>query len=136
MVLQDLKETGIRKALNFGHTLGHALESYCLGNEQKNTLAHGEAIAVGMVCELYYSSLLFGFPKQETDAVKQYILQMYGKADIKKEDFDPIISLMIYDKKNVGGKVNFVLLEAYEKCLLDVNLDEKTIRAGLQYYLD
>jgi len=136
VVLKDLKETGIRKALNFGHTIGHALESYCLGNEQKNTLTHGEAIAVGMVCELYYSSLLFGFPKQETDAVKQYILQIYGKADIKKEDFNPIIALMIYDKKNVSGKVNFVLLEAYEKCLLDVNLDEKTIRAGLQYYLD
>jgi len=136
VVLKDLKETGMRKALNFGHTIGHALESYYLENEHKNTLTHGEAIAVGMVIELYYSSLQYGFPIQETDALKQYILKIYGKVDIKKEDFDPIIALMIYDKKNVSGKVNFVLLGAYEKCLLDVNLNEKTVRAGLQYYLD
>jgi 3-dehydroquinate synthase len=136
VVLTDLKETGLRKALNFGHTLGHALESFYLENEHKKTLTHGEAIAVGMVIELYYSTLLFSFPKQETDAVKQYILKMYGRVDIKKEDFDSIIALMIYDKKNVSGKVNFVLLEDYEKCLFDINLNEKTIRAGLQYYLD
>ena len=136
VVLKDLKETGLRKALNFGHTFGHALESYYLENEKKNTLTHGEAIAVGMVVELYYSTLLFGFPKQETDDLKQYVQKMYGKVDIAKEDFDAIIALMIFDKKNVGGKVNFVLLENYEKCMLDVNLDEKTIRDGFQYYLD
>ena len=114
VVLQDLLENNLRKSLNFGHTMGHAIESYFLDSAAKKDLTHGEAIAIGMVIELYYSSKLYEFPLAQVDDLKAFINHFYGKVNILENDFDPIIDLMKYDKKNVSGKVNFVLLEAME----------------------
>jgi len=134
VVLKDLKENNLRKALNFGHTIGHAIESYFLEDKNKIALTHGEAIAIGMVIELYYSSKLFDFPLDKTAELKDFVINFYGKTSIEKLDFTPIIKLMQYDKKNVNGKVNFVLLQNLEDCKLDVSVSNELIVEGLEYY--
>ena len=135
VVLQDLHENSLRKSLNFGHTIGHALESYFLESATKKSLTHGEAIAVGMVIELYYSSQIFGFPMELTEDLKTFVNGFYGRINIEKEDLADITDLMKFDKKNVSGKVNFVLLEQMEKCKLDIHLDPELIERGLLYYM-
>jgi len=134
VVLKDLKEQNLRKTLNFGHTIGHAIESYFLESQDKEALTHGEAIAIGMVIELYYSSKLFDFPMIYTNELKDFVNNFYGKIEIQKSDFNPIIDLMQFDKKNVSGKVNFVLLNQMEKCEIDVQVNDELIIEGLQYY--
>ena len=135
VVLQDLHENNLRKSLNFGHTIGHAIESYFLESVHKKSLTHGEAIAIGMVIELYYSSEILGFPMELTEALKTFVNTFYGAVNIEKEDLAEITDLMKYDKKNVSGKVNFVLLEQMEKCKLDIHLDPELIQKGLLYYM-
>ena len=136
VVLQDLHENNLRKSLNFGHTIGHAIESYFLESAHKKSLTHGEAIAVGMVIELYYSSKILGFPMELTEDLKTFVNDFYGKVTIEKDDLADITALMKYDKKNVSGKVNFVLLEQMEKCALDIKLDPELIQKGLLYYMN
>ncbi|MEN8185926.1 MAG: 3-dehydroquinate synthase [Bacteroidota bacterium] len=135
VVLQDPKEQGIRKTLNFGHTIGHAIESYFLENKNKDALTHGEAIAVGMVIELYYSHKLYNFPMEEVNKLKEFVNNFYQKYDIREEDFQAIIDLMIYDKKNVSGKVYFVLLSGMESCEIDVQVADKLLVEGLKFYI-
>jgi len=134
VVLVDPKEENIRKSLNFGHTIGHAIESYFLDNEDKITMTHGEAIAVGMIIELYFSSKLFDFPMHYTEELKSFVNRFYGKYDINESDFTPIIDLMQFDKKNINGKVNFVLLDKIEHCKLDIQVDSELLIKGLKYY--
>lgn len=136
VVLKDPKEQNIRKALNFGHTIGHAIESYFLENKTKQTLTHGEAVAVGMVIELYFSAKMLSFPMAEVDKLKEFTNKFYQKYDIKKTDFIPILNLMVYDKKNVGGKVNFVLLSEMEKCKIDIQVTDELLIEGLEYYIN
>ena len=134
VVLQDLMEQNLRKSLNFGHTIGHAIESYFLESPDKESLTHGEAIAIGMVIELYYSSRTFGFPMELTDQLKAFVNHFYGAVKIEEKDIAEITDLMKYDKKNVSGKVNFVLVEKLEKCKLDIQLSPEMIREGIDYY--
>lgn len=135
IVLQDLKEQNIRKTLNFGHTIGHAIESYFLENDNKKSLTHGESVIVGMVVELYFSSKLFGFPLKETEKLKAFAHRVFKKIDLQKSDFKTIKELMIYDKKNVNGKINFILLKNIEQCEIDVQVPDDLIIEGLEYYL-
>ena len=135
VVLKDPKEENLRKALNFGHTIGHAIESYFLENEDKVALTHGEAVAAGMIIELYFSSKLFDFPMKYTSELKGFVHKFYGKYNILESDFSPIIDLMQFDKKNVNGNVNFVLLNQIENCKIDVQVDKDLLIEGLNYYL-
>ncbi len=134
IVLEDPKEKGLRKVLNFGHTLGHAIESYYLENETKNSLTHGEAIAVGMVCAAYISHVLFGFDKEKLTDVKNVLLSIYGKVDIDNSDYNAILELLKHDKKNANGEVLFVLLSDYEKFKLNCKVPENVIKDSLNYY--
>ncbi len=134
VVLNDLHEAGLRKTLNFGHTAGHAIESYFLDSELKSDLTHGEAIAAGMVIELYYSSKICGLPIRWAEELKGFVRNFYGEIEIQPEDFDPIMKLMMYDKKNVSGIINFVLLESIETCRIDQQIDPELIREGLIYF--
>ncbi|MCA0932023.1 3-dehydroquinate synthase [Lutimonas saemankumensis] len=134
VVLKDLLENDLRKSLNFGHTIGHAIESYFLESADKKNLTHGEAIAAGMVIELFYSSRVFDFPFSLTESLRSFVLDFYGSIQLEKEDFNAIVDLMKFDKKNVGGKVNFVLLNAIENCKLDIQLNPELIEEGLHYY--
>lgn len=134
VVLQDPKEKGLRKILNFGHTIGHAIESYFLASEAKENLTHGEAIAIGMICECFISAELLGFPKEKLEAVANTIKTIYGKVAILESDFAPIIEFLKHDKKNVGGQVNFVLLNDFENFKLDCKVDEALVVKSLEYY--
>jgi len=135
VVLKDLKEENIRKSLNFGHTIGHAIESYFLENNEYKSLTHGEAIAIGMIIELFFSSEIFNFPLEKTNELKSFIIGFYGKTDINKKDFAPIIDLMKYDKKNVSGIINFVLLDKMESCKIDVQVSQELLIKGIEFYL-
>ncbi len=134
VVLIDLKEENLRKTLNFGHTIGHAIESFFLDSGDKDALTHGEAIAIGMIIELYYSSKLFNFPMHYTEELKSFVNNFYGKIKIEKSDYSPIINLMQFDKKNVSGKVNFVLLSEMEECKIDVQISNELLIEGLNFY--
>ncbi|PQJ81947.1 3-dehydroquinate synthase [Polaribacter glomeratus] len=134
VVLKDPKEKDLRKILNFGHTLGHAIESFYLESENKDNLTHGEAIAIGMVCECFMSSKLLNFPKEKVAEVKETIVSIYTKTILLKEDFTAIMDLLKHDKKNVNGQVNFVLLNDYEDFKLDCKVPEELIIESMEYY--
>ena len=134
VVLQDPKEQSLRKILNFGHTLGHAIESFYLESEDKENLTHGEAIAIGMVCESYMSSKLLGFPAKKVGEVKEVITSIYNKTNLLKEDFSSILNLLKHDKKNVNGQVNFVLLNDFENFKLDCKVPESLIVESMEFY--
>jgi len=134
VVLEDPKENGLRKILNFGHTLGHAIESYFLESKDKENLTHGEAIAIGMVCESYLSSEVLSLPKEKVLEVKNMITSMYEKVLIKPSDYAAILDLLKHDKKNVNGQVNFVLLNDFEKYQLDCIVSNELIIESIEFY--
>ena len=130
----DPLENNLRKTLNFGHTLGHAIESYFLSNPNKPALLHGEAIIVGMILACYISTELTGFPKETTLEIKQLFMDYYGKVTIETSEYAPIIALLKYDKKNNHGNINFVLLEAIGKPKIDCLVDDTMIRDAFKFY--
>lgn len=136
VVLQDPTEQGIRKILNYGHTLGHAIESYFLEAEDKEMLLHGEAIAIGMVLEGYLSYKLLGLPQNTLKDIKSTFLDRYKQVDFSQEDISSIVELMKYDKKNTHGKVNFVLLKDIGVPKVDVEIPAKLFAEAFAYYKD
>ena len=135
VVEQDPYEKGLRKSLNFGHTLGHAIESYYLETPQKEKLLHGEAVAAGMVLAAYLSSELEGFSKEIRDEIRNYIHSMYGKISFSSEDQEKIFELLKYDKKNEGGKINFVLLRKIGEPVIDREVPNSLLLEAFRYYL-
>ncbi|RBW60351.1 3-dehydroquinate synthase [Tenacibaculum sp. E3R01] len=134
VVLEDPKEKSVRKVLNWGHTIGHGIESYFLESDAKENLTHGEAIAIGMVCEAYISHKLLGFPKEKLTDIKKAIIAIYGKTNLLEDDFIPIFDLMKHDKKNVGGEINFVLLNDYQNFKIDCKVQNQLIKDSLEFY--
>lgn len=133
IVQTDYHEKNVRKILNFGHTIGHAFESYFL--EKENSLNHGEAIAIGMVVELYISHKLHHFPLKLIEELKEFVHQFYGKINVDKKDIDNIIALLTHDKKNQLGKVMFVLLNTPEQAVIDCEVSQELIVEAINYYL-
>lgn len=134
IVTKDPTEEGIRKHLNFGHTLGHAIESYCLESETKTELLHGEAIAIGMILECYISSKLLNFPKADLTTITEAFLAIYKPVHFNTEDYEPIIELLKYDKKNEHGNINFVLLEAIGQPKIDCLVPNAIIIEAFNFY--
>lgn len=134
IVQQDPFEKSLRKTLNFGHTIGHAIESYCLSNSDKKTLLHGEAIAIGMIMESYISYKHVGLTKNELLEITTVINQTFPKVHFSDTDYNPIIELLKYDKKNVSGEINFVLLESIGRSKLDCKVNNETIKEAFSYY--
>tara|TARA_R110002126_G_scaffold56971_2_gene151629 strand:+ start:45 stop:1106 length:1062 start_codon:yes stop_codon:yes gene_type:complete len=134
VVLQDPTEQNIRKILNYGHTLGHAIESYYLENDSKETLLHGEAIAIGMILEGYLSNKLTNLPLVTLEDIKTTFLSRYEKVEFLEEDFDNILKLMKYDKKNSHGKVNFVLLKEIGNPVFDIEIPVELFTEAFAYY--
>ncbi len=136
IVTKDPFEAKERKYLNFGHTLGHAIESYFLSGERLAELLHGEAIAIGMVMECYLSTKLLNFPKKDCDQVKSVMSKLFKHVNIQKTDHDAIIDLLKYDKKNEHGNINFVLLEAIGKPKVDCLVENCSIVEAFDYYAE
>jgi len=131
-VANDLTENNIRKALNFGHTAGHAFES--LAMEQKRPILHGYAVAYGMITELFLSVKMCGFPKNTCDVLTRWLLAIYGKFEIDTADFKQLFLLMTHDKKNESGRINFTLLPKIGKISINQDCPKELIEEALEYY--
>jgi 3-dehydroquinate synthase len=134
IVSQDPTENGIRKALNFGHTLGHAIESYFLENESKKNLLHGEAIAMGMILESYLSMEKKMISKTEYLEIKSVIRSTFDLIELEEKDINPILELMLHDKKNEYGKVQFALLDGIGKISINQHADNQMILNAFEDY--
>ena len=129
VVSLDMKETGLRKILNFGHTIGHALESYYLGKE--NYLAHGEAVALGIYSALYLSVKYCGLDDKWLFFYEMWFKGNLNLMNLNGFDVDAIYSYLSYDKKNKGGKPQFVLISAPGKPKIDVEVFEEDIKESI-----
>ena len=134
VVTEDPTEQGLRKTLNFGHTLGHAIESYCIKNEGRKRLLHGEAIIIGMILAAYISSEITGFSKNELKKITSILLLKYKKVRFEISEISEIIDLLVYDKKNSHGKINFVLLNSIGDCSIDRQVENQLILDSFDYY--
>ncbi|MCA0132680.1 3-dehydroquinate synthase [Winogradskyella alexanderae] len=134
VVMKDPHEKGLRKILNFGHTLGHAIESCFLQNADKELLLHGEAIAIGMILEAYLSVKFCNLTKDELTEISDGVLKSFSKIEINSQDREIILKLLKHDKKNSHGKINFVLLDSIGKPKLDCEVDNNSINEAFNYY--
>jgi 3-dehydroquinate synthase len=130
----DPFEKNERKILNFGHTTGHAIESLLL--ESGNGVLHGEAIAAGIICELFISMKHCKFPETAFFEIKSIIDGQFSKTGFNQEDIPRILALMKHDKKNAASRINFTLLKAIGKPLIDQDIEEQLIRQSLDFYLE
>ncbi len=133
VVAQDPTEKGWRKVLNFGHTVGHAVESYFLA-DPKRRLLHGEAIAVGMIAEAYLSNQRGLLSEKDLAQVEEFLFAVYGKVHLEAADAEAIAPLALQDKKNLGGKIQCVLLREIGQPVIDQAISLKDIKEALQYY--
>jgi 3-dehydroquinate synthase len=133
VVLEDPFEKGLRKTLNYGHTIGHAIESWSLKNE-KNPLLHGEAIALGMICEAYLAKEIVGLSESDLELITSSFLKFFGKYTIRQGIEQELSEIMKNDKKNVSGKINFSLPDKIGNCQFDIFVEEALIKESLNYY--
>ena len=134
VVTQDPKEQNLRKTLNFGHTLGHAIESYFLEHKDKTSLLHGEAIAVGMILECFISKELLGFPKEKLEDLVAIVTSLFTPITIEHNDYQKIIELLKFDKKNEHGNINFVLLKDIGAYKINCKVENDLIISAFNYY--
>ena len=129
----DPTEKGLRKVLNFGHTVGHAFESYAM--EMGKPVLHGYAVAWGMISELYLSYKLLGFSKETLSTAVRMIKENYGALPIKCDIYDHLYDLMTHDKKNEGdGRILFSLLKNIGEIEINVAVSKKDILDSLDFY--
>lgn len=132
IVKQDPTENGIRKALNFGHTLGHAIESHFL--ESTSPLLHGEAIAIGMILESYLSKEKNLLSNKDYLQIKNTIKSIFDDFIFNQKDIESILSLLIHDKKNEYGKVQFALLNGIGKIAINQFVENEIIIESFNDY--
>lgn len=126
----DPYETGLRKSLNFGHTIGHAIESEAL--HDGNPVPHGYAVAWGMVSEARLSSIKLGLPAASLEEIRQTITRLYGLPGPLLQDPGRILPWMRFDKKNTGDQINFTLLEEIGRCRINCTANEEEIIRSLK----
>jgi 3-dehydroquinate synthase len=126
----DPTEKGLRKILNFGHTIGHALESYFLSNG--NRIFHGEAIAMGMIMESYVATQTGLMTEEELNEIQRYVLTIFPK-EKSPYDENEVLRLMLQDKKNKDGKILMALPEGIGKAKWDVRVGEDLIKKAFRY---
>ena len=130
IVKKDIKENGLRKILNFGHTIGHAIETTYLNKLDK--FLHGEAIAIGMICEAYISNNFNKLRNDELEKTTNYIRKVFNLS--KVEYYDEIIKNAYFDKKNLSDKIRISSLKGIGNCEYDIVINEDIIIQSLDYY--
>lgn len=130
IVTEDPHEHGIRKALNLGHTVGHALESFAM--KHGRPVLHGYAVAYGMVCELYLSARKTGFPTDKMHQTVRFILDHYDRLPYTCDDYPELLELMRHDKKNTSGIINFTLLGG----IGDIRINQTATKEEIEEALD
>lgn len=131
IVEQDPTEKGLRKALNLGHTVGHAFESLAL---QRKPVLHGYAVAYGLICELYLSAIKTGFPVDKMRQTVSFIREHYGQMAITCDDYPTLLGMMTHDKKNVAGEINFTLLGGIGDIRINQTATKEEIMEALDFY--
>ncbi|MDR1747232.1 MAG: 3-dehydroquinate synthase [Tannerella sp.] len=132
IVAADPREHGIRKALNFGHTVGHAFES--LSFVRQRPMLHGHAVAAGLVCELYLSYKHCGFPSDRLTQIVHYMKEYYPPFFFDCNDYEALFELMLHDKKNSGGIIRFVLLSGIGEIRIDQSVAKERIYESFDFY--
>lgn len=130
IVTEDPHEHSIRKALNLGHTVGHALESFAM--KHGRPVLHGYAVAYGMVCELYLSARKTDFPTDKMHQTVRFILDRYGRLPYTCDDYPELLELMRHDKKNTSGIINFTLLGG----IGDIRINQTATKEEIEEALD
>lgn len=133
-VQNDPTEQNIRKALNFGHTFGHAFES--LAMKEGRPVLHGHAVGFGMVCELYLSHIRLGFPMNQMIEVSKKLNDLFGVFEFSTDHFELLYDLMGHDKKNEDNKINFTLLKNIGEIEINTTASKDEIFDALNFYLD
>lgn len=131
IVLEDPTEQGLRKALNLGHTAGHAFESLAL---ERQPVLHGYAVAWGLVVELWLSCVKTGFPQERMRQTVSFIKEHYGRMTISCDDYPHLLELMHHDKKNTGREINFTLLGGIGDIRINQTATEEEIKEALDFY--
>ncbi len=159
IVAEDPHEHGIRKALNFGHTIGHALEEFALQQAtlsggavvstaptnqttggavvstapKKRPLLHGYAVAFGLIGELYMSARKAGFPTERLHQTTRFIRENYAQTEFTCNDYPTLLNLMRHDKKNTSGVINFTLLHNIGDIRINQTATDEEIREALDF---
>ncbi len=134
IVQKDPMEKGLRKILNFGHTIGHALETFFMEEKSQKQLLHGEAVAIGIICESYLSTKVCKLKERELKEITRFILSNFASVKIEKKYYTRIIELMCHDKKNTKREINFSLLSDIGKCEINKAATSDLIKESLNYY--
>ncbi|MDX9883066.1 MAG: 3-dehydroquinate synthase [Prolixibacteraceae bacterium] len=131
-VTNDPTEKNIRKALNLGHTVGHAFESYAM--KTGKPILHGYAVVYGMIVELFLSSKKCGFDIGKLKQISNWLVSIYGKFEIFRNDYETLFELMTHDKKNEAGRINFTLIPEIGKVEINQNCTQKEVFEALEHY--
>ncbi len=134
VVLEDPREDNVRKTLNYGHTLGHAIESHFMNKVSHEQLLHGEAIAVGMILAAFLSKEICGLTEQQVQEISQGILPLYERVRFTNDDIASILDLLKFDKKNSHGQIYFVLLEQIGQPVIDKKVSNELILSAFEFY--
>jgi len=129
----DPLEGGYRKVLNFGHTVGHAVESYLM-DKPGRAILHGEAVAAGMLCEAYLSVKKDLLSREELDKIETFIVSIYEKVALSDDDIKAVAYLALQDKKNTGATINCTLLDSIGKAVYNQPVTLQEIQESLRYY--
>ena len=132
IVNQDPKERGIRKALNFGHTFGHAFETFSY--QIDNPILHGYAVVWGLLCELYLSHIKLNFPKEDILKLQQLIREYYGSFHFDCKQYETLYELMTHDKKNESEAINFTLLSDIGEIHINQTASKEEIFEVFDYF--
>jgi len=133
VVARDEFESGERKKLNFGHTIGHAIESHLL--ETENPVLHGEAIAAGMIMESFISTKLVGLTAPDLQRILQLTDSIFTRVPLSKTDWSEVKKLLIHDKKNKNGQVRFVLLKSIGEAVIDQPVSDELLDQAFEFYV-
>lgn len=134
VVNQDPYDQGIRKILNFGHTIGHAIESFSLQNSE-NPLLHGEAVAIGIIAEAWLSNKKSGLTVSQLEEITKALIRFCRSFAFEKSDFDELYNYMLNDKKISYNSIRFALLEEIGKPVYDISCTYTEIKAAMDYYI-
>ena len=132
IVLKDPFDKGLRNVLNFGHTIGHAIEALLLGS--KNELLHGEAILVGMIVESHISFQKKLLGKKELSEISSIFKDHFTLKAITELPLKDILDKIKNDKKSVKNKFRFALIDKIGSCKINVDVTEVQIKKSLDYY--
>lgn len=128
VVEQDEKENALRAILNFGHTIGHAVES-----AYNFTMTHGECVGLGMIAASYISYKRNMITKEELDEIESILYEYDFRTRVKLPESEAIWNFMQKDKKKAEGKLKFILPEAIGKVIQTTDVGMEEIFAALEY---